>query len=59
MASLLKPQTDKYGIDQPMNAKDQEDERRILLEVIQLSKLEDDKRSGKLNMNLLKRNRKE
>ena len=42
-----------------MNAKDQEDERRILLEVIQLSKLEDDKRNGKLDMNLLKRNRKE
>jgi len=34
MASLLKPETDVYGIEQPINTKDQEDERRILLEVM-------------------------
>ncbi len=59
MASLLKPQTDRFGIEQSMSAKDQEDERRILLEVMQLSKLEDEKRKGKLDLNFLKRNRKE
>ena len=42
-----------------MNVKDQEDERRILLEVMQLSKLEDEKRKGKLDLNFLKRNKKE
>ena len=39
-----------------MNAKDQADERRILLEVMQLSKLEEEKKKGKIDLNFLKRN---
>jgi len=41
-----------------MNTKDQEDERRLLLEIMQISKLEEEKKKGKLSLDHLKRNKK-
>jgi hypothetical protein len=54
MASLLNGEQTTSN----SNSKDQEDERRILLEVMQLSKLEDQKNKGNLNLDFLKRKQK-
>ena len=52
MASLANPNSGA-------NSKEQDDEeRRILLEVMQLSKLEEEKNKGNLNLDFLKRGKK-
>lgn len=55
VASLLQPEAQKYG---SINAKELDDEKRILKEVMQLSKLEDAKQQGKVNLDFLKRKNK-
>ena len=58
MASLLTPEVNDDGTYNELNLKDQEDERRILLEIMQISKLEEEKKKGKLSLDHLKRNKK-
>lgn len=56
MDSLLTPEINEDGTSNDMfDHKGQEDERRILLEIMQISKLEDEKRKGKLSLDHLKR----
>jgi hypothetical protein len=51
MASLLVPEAGKVRVDD----KELEEDRRLLKEVMQLSKLEDAKQNGKLSLDHLKR----
>lgn len=53
MASLL-DHTDSNA-KKVQQERENKDEKRILLEIVQLSKLENDKNNGKLNLNQLKR----
>ena len=55
MESLLQPEKAKYG---SIEAKELDDDRRLLKEVMQLSRLEDAKVNGKLNLDALKRKNK-
>lgn len=55
MESLLQPEKAKYG---SIDAKELDDDRRLLKEVMQLSRLEDAKVNGKLNLDALKRKNK-
>lgn len=55
MASLLLPENGKVTAD----SKELEEDRRLLKEVMQLSKLEDAKRGGKLSLDHLKRKNKD
>lgn len=58
MASLLTPELNDDGTFNNMNAKDQADEKRLLLEIMQISKLEEEKKKGRINLDHLKRNKK-
>ena len=56
MASLLTP--DQEGARHEFDPKVQEDERRILLEIMQISRLEEEKKKGRINLDHLKRKNK-
>lgn len=56
MASLVNPEDSRNG--KTIDPKELEEDRRLLKEVMQLSKLEDAKNKGKLNLDHLKRNNK-
>ena len=51
VASLLQPEAQKYG---SLEARELDEEKRLLKEVMQLSKLEDAKNKGKVNLDFLK-----
>jgi len=55
MASLLLPENGKV----PADSRELEEDRRLLKEVMQLSKLEDAKQKGVLNLDHLKRKNKD
>ncbi len=59
MASLLKPDQNDGSSYERFDPKAQEEERRLLLEIMQISRLEDQKKKGNINLDHLKRNRKQ